>query len=229
MAAMNQRSRPADPLSGTELLLVDASNLVHALARTSGAPPAAALVARIRNLVPATIAIELVFDGPVEPGMGRVRVATGVDVRYSGRQTADEVIVARVGAEAAVGGPLVTGAILVISDDRGLRDLVRARGARTAGASWLGSRLAGSRGPDRGTTGARGSRRTSGDVTARRPDRGQATGQGAPPAASAGRGRDGEGDDREADSPRWRGGRGATVKRGNPRRAGRSARPHGST
>lgn len=216
MAAMNQRSRPADPLSGTELLLVDANNLVHALARISGAPPAAALVARIRSLVPATIAIELVFDGPVEPGMGRVRVATGVDVRYSGRQTADEVIVARVTAEAAAGGPLATGAILVISDDRGLRDLVRARGARTAGASWLGSRLAGSRGPQP----------RPGDGAARRPDRGQATGQGAPPPAGPDRGREGDGDDGDADSPRWRSGRGATVKRGNPRRTGRSARPH---
>jgi len=222
---MSRPARPADPLSGTELLLVDANNLVGALARTAGAPPAAALVARIRNLIPRSVLIELVFDGPVERGMGRARVATGVTVRYSGRQTADETIVGRVRAEAAAGGPLASAAILVISDDRGLRDLVRALGARTAGSSWLASRLGGTRAPwprrAGGTTGSGRSTTLRADPRTAPGDRGQTVGHGTPPPRP-----DVADDDTTA---RWQGGRGATAKRGNPRRAPRRDRPRGSS
>lgn len=192
---MTRPLRPSDPLAGTELLLVDANNLIHALGRIPGAPPAPALVAHLRNLIPTRIAIELVFDGRAERGMRGTRVAAGLEVRYAGPRTADAVIVDRVSAEFGAGGPVATAAILVITDDRGLRDLVHARGARTAGASWLGSRLAGP-----------ASRPPSGPPQRSRP---------AGPIA----------DDDEDGRTSWKSGRGATTKHGNPCRAGRPRRP----
>ncbi len=199
-------ARPADPLGETELLLVDATNLAHVLARASGGSAAVALVARIRSLIPPAVTIELVFDGPPEPGMRGTRIASGVTVRYGGRQSADAVIVERVTAEARNAGPAGAAAILVVTDDRELRDLVRVRGARTAGASWLASRL------DR-------SRLSAPAVGNPRP---------LAPATGSGhdRGRDADGDDDgdEDGRPGWKSGRGATTKRGNPRRAARGAR-----
>ncbi len=214
---MTRPARPNDPLADTELLLIDANNLIHALGQIPGSPPAPALVARIRSLVPTRIAIELIFDGRGERGMRGTRIAHGLSVRYAGARSADAVIVDRVGSEADAGGPVATAAILVVTNDRGLADLVRRRGARTAGASWLASRLAM---PERGS-GASGPRppRSRGDVgagtagtagPAQQPD-------GAPRQPDGGETDDETDDDR----PGWRSGRGATTKRGNPRRAPR--------
>ena len=200
---------PADPLAATELLLVDANNVVHALARVAGAPPAVALVGHLRSLIPARIAIELVFDGPPERGLSRTRIASGLSVRYSGRQTADEVIVARVTAEANSGGPVATAAILVITDDRGLRELVGARGARTAGTSWLASRLSGAR-----SIGSLGTSPAPNPAVSGRGAAGRSPAGASPDDADEDDGR-----------PVWKPGRGATVKRGNPRRNPRARRP----
>ena len=82
MTAMPQPDR--DPLAATRRLLVDGTNLLHALSRTAGAAPAAALIGRLRGAIPAATTIELVFDGPAERGLRNERIASGVVVRYSG-------------------------------------------------------------------------------------------------------------------------------------------------
>ena len=75
-------------------------------------------------------------EGPSERGLVRTRIAHGVSVRYGGRFSADTVIVTlveevglaeggRPGAAAAAAD-----ALLVITDDRGLRYAVGRRGAR---------------------------------------------------------------------------------------------------
>ncbi len=87
-----------DPLAATVRLLVDGTNLLHAMTRTSGAAPPAALVGRLRAVVPAPVAIELFFDGPAEPGLRGERIASGITVRYSGPRTADAVILSAVDA-----------------------------------------------------------------------------------------------------------------------------------
>ncbi|MEK6720164.1 MAG: NYN domain-containing protein [Chloroflexota bacterium] len=212
-ARPSRPSRPADPLAQTELLLVDATNLAHVLARASGGATAVALVARIRSLIPPAVTIELVFDGAAEPGMRGIRIASGVTVRYGGRQSADAVIVERVTAEARNAGPVGAAAILVVTDARELRDLVRVRGARTAGASWLASRL------DRSglaAPAAVGNPRPPAPSTGSGHDRGRGNDDG--------RDVDGEGDGDENARPGWKAGRGATTKRGNPRRKARGAR-----
>ncbi|MEW5991388.1 MAG: hypothetical protein AB1736_08610 [Chloroflexota bacterium] len=147
----------ADPLAGVERVFIDGSNLVHALARGSTGPvaPPSAIVARIRGAFPPSVVVDLVFDGAAAGGV-KGRLATGLRVAYSGRLTADQVIDDGVAAQLAMDGPAGTWGILVVTDDRGLRDAVGAMGARTAGTAWLTGRIgrlatgAHGEGPDRG-------------------------------------------------------------------------------
>jgi hypothetical protein len=197
----------ANPLDGVDRLLVDGTNLLHALARdgraaapggagATGLHPAA-LIGRMRAAIPPAIAIELVFDGAPEPGMRGARIASGVLVRYGGRRTADDLIVALVDeARTATADARGADNILVVTDDHALRSAVRARGAGTAGGAWLVGRLGRTR-LEAPTTGNR------------RPPLGADRDAGSS-CASAG--------------PGWRPGRGATTKRGNPKRAARGGR-----
>jgi hypothetical protein len=189
------RSAP-DPLLGTARLFVDGTNLLHTLGRArggapaDGAPlPAAALVGRLRALVPAATAVTIVLDGMPAPGAIGRRVTSGVEVRYAGSRSADILLhdLAR-----TTPNPELT---LVVTDDIELGRALRRLGARTAHGSWLAGRL------DRQRLVA------------------PAAGRPKPPsaansAAGAGADRDG-GDD---DARRWKPGRGATKKTGNPKR-----------
>lgn len=186
-----------DPLAGVGLLVVDGSNLLHALRAAPSSdggpvPPPAALIGRLRGVVPSAIEIQLVFDGPPERGLGSARIASGLSVRYSGRRTADEAILDTIRNRPA-GGALVEGT-LVVTDDRELIRSVQRLGARAVGTEWLLRRLGRARlsspGPGRST----------------------------PPAVSdAPDAQSGE-DVSEPERRPWRPGRGATSKRGNPRR-----------
>lgn len=132
--------RPRDPLANTNRLIVDGTNLLHAMSRGPDRQPPAALIGRLRAIIPAPIAIELVFDGPPERGLRGERIASGVRVRYAGARSADAVILSLV-EEASLAGPDATSGLLVVTDDRDLRNRLRVRGARTAGADWLIGRL----------------------------------------------------------------------------------------
>jgi hypothetical protein len=189
--------RDRDPLAATDLLVIDGTNLLHALSRTPGAAPPAALVGRLRAIIPPAIGIELVFDGPGELGLRNERIAAGVRVRYAGRRTADAVILTRLDDVRRGDGPEGTNALLVVTDDRELRHAAQLRGARTAGAAWLLGRLDAPR------------------LAA--PSVGNARPSTANPKPVAG-----IGSDPEDDRPRWRPGRGATTKKGNPRKAPRT-------
>lgn len=184
------RSGP-DPLEGTARLFVDGTNLLHALGRArggapaEGAPlPAAAIVGRLRALVPAATAVTIVLDGTPAPGAIGRRVTSGVEVRYAGSRTADVLLhdLAR-----TTPNPELT---LIVTDDIELGRALRALGARTAHGSWLAGRL------DRQRLVA------------------PAAGRPRPPLA----GRAGTGADGDGDTPRWKPGRGATKKTGNPKR-----------
>ena len=52
--------RPRDPLANTSRLIVDGSNLLHALSSGDQPQPPAALIGRLRAIIPAGTAIELV-------------------------------------------------------------------------------------------------------------------------------------------------------------------------
>jgi hypothetical protein len=192
-----------DPLAGTERMLIDGSNLLHALGRGKGGPaPAATLVGRLRAVIPAAVRIEIVFDGPPDRGLHGTRIASGLTVRHSGRYSADSLIDRLVADAIGTGGTAdaahaAGAAILVVTDDIELGRAIRRRGGRTAGAAWLTRRLA------RPVLSA--------------PSIGARRSPGAPPAT-------GQGSD-DDDRPRWRPGRGATRKTGNPRRGRRRGRP----
>jgi len=194
------RSAP-DPLEGTARLFVDGTNLLHALGRArvgapaagaqaEGAPlPAAALVGRLRALVPAATAVTIVLDGMPAPGAIGRRVTSGVDVRYAGSRPADILLH---DLTRTTPNPELT---LVVTDDAELGRALRALGARTAHASWLAGRL------DRQRLSA------------------PAAGRPRPPAGGRGAaGPGGDASDGESDAPRWKPGRGATKKTGNPKR-----------
>ena len=169
-----------DPLAGIGRIVVDGTNLLHALRRGQDAAPQSALVGRLRAAVPAEVAIDVVFDG-VGPGGGVQRAASGVFVRFAGRRPADELILDLVEPDG----------MLVVTDDRELRYRVGARGATTARTAWL----------------------------VRRMERGRlespSTGNRRPPLPHPGGAI--ERDDAAEREP-WKPGRGATTKRGNPKR-----------
>lgn len=132
-----------DPFAGVERVFIDGSNLLHALARGargSEPAPAGAIIGRLRAAFPPSVIVDLVFDGPPSGGVTG-RLATGLRVSYSGRISADRVIDDGVVAQLAADGPAGTWGILVVTDDRGLGDAVRSKGARTAGTAWITGRI----------------------------------------------------------------------------------------
>lgn len=164
--ARRQAAHGGDPLAGVERVLVDGSNLAYALGRSAArrdagpradsatrgdaaaeAPrPNVAVIASVRAAFPPGVRVEVVFDGVGEVGVGRpgrfARAAQNLYVEHAGKQSADRVIEGAVAAQLAADGPAGTWGILVVTDDRELRGLVQAKGARVAGTAWLGSRLA---------------------------------------------------------------------------------------
>jgi hypothetical protein len=197
-----------NPLEGVDRLLVDGTNLLHALARGSGGggragpdrQPPAAVIGRLRGVIPVPTSIVLVFDGPPERGVRGERIAAGVTVQYSGRYSADTILVTLVedATMTADDGTAAADRILVVTDDRDLRVALRRRGARTAGTAWLIGRL-------------EGGRLSSPTIGNARPPR--------PPRID--QPRPGE---KVEEGPRWSPGRGATTKTGNGRRRPRAPR-----
>ncbi len=81
------------------------------------------------------------FDGIGHGVFGRV--AQGMTVRYSGRRTADEVILDLTSEAAMQAGDGGRGrrTVLVVTNDRELRGRLHAKGARTVPLQWLMGRL----------------------------------------------------------------------------------------
>ena len=197
------RSPTANPLAATERLLVDGTNLLHALSRTPTAAPPAALIGRLRGVDPGR-----------DDHRARLRRADrsaacatsgsrpGVTVRYSGRRTADDVIL-----------PMIDDVRLARrrrrhGDAPGRHRRPRpaprrrgsaARGRRARRGCSVGSIAGGSRRRRSAIPRPRRGRRDR--VLRRRPRR----------ALSS------DGDPAETDRRGWKPGRGATTKKGNPK------------
>ena len=124
-------------LEGTTRLVVDGTNVLHALTRSPSPLPAAALIGRLRSIVPPGVAVILVLDGSPEHGLVSRRVASGVEVRYAGRFTADEVILRLAEHDFAAD----SAGLMVVTDDYELAASVRRIGGRTVRNGWLIDRL----------------------------------------------------------------------------------------
>ena len=189
-------------------LLVDGTNLLHAMTRGPGIasrrPP---LIGRLRGAIPTETRITLVFDGPPERSIRGERIAGGLTVQFSGRRRADEDPPRR-SSRTPRPGP------------RRWRRGERPRRNRRSGPAVRRSTSAAAAAP--------ASAWLIGRLDRPRLDR--PSDRQLPPAeAAAGspsRRRRGDGDDATSDDEArpWRPDRGATTKRGNPRRAPKSAR-----
>lgn len=192
------------PFTDTTKLVVDGTNLLYRLGGGAQAAPPAAIIGRLRAAVPEPVQIELVFDGMGHGVFGRL--AQGMFVKYAGRRTADEVILDLASEEQLRGGP-ARGAhhVLVVTNDRALRDLLVAKGARTASLQWLVDRM----GLPVLQSAAPGNRRPT-------------IGAGKPPAGGGGPNPAGRDDD--AARKGWKPGRGATAKTGTAKKVARHKR-----
>lgn len=122
---------PASLLAGTDLLVVDGTNLLHRIG-SGGPAPVAALVGRLRSVIPPAIAIEIVLDGGGHGVTGRI--AERMHVRPSRRRPGDELLLEL----ASAAGPRA----LAVTDDRDLRERLLQAGVRSVPTAWLVARLA---------------------------------------------------------------------------------------
>ena len=123
-------------LDGITRLVVDGTNVLHALRRSPEPLPPAALIGRLRALVPPGVSVTVVLDGSPEHGLVARHVASGVEIRYSGRFTADELI-GRLLEDHRADAP----ATVVVTDDIELGGAIRRLGGRVARTGWLVGRL----------------------------------------------------------------------------------------
>jgi predicted RNA-binding protein with PIN domain len=178
----------ADPFLEATLLIVDGRNALGAMQRTRGPVPEQALLSRLWTVVGPRTRILVVFDGMRDGGAMMPERSSRLGVRWSRYETADDLIVRIVG-DAPAG-------TLVATDDIELGARVRALGARSVRSRQLVDRFA-------------QQRPAAPSVGASRPVK-------PPPGA----GPAGHGKDESAEAARlaWSPGRGATKKKGNPKR-----------
>ena len=190
-------------------MIVDGTNVLYALRRSPAPLPPAALIGRLRAIVPPGVEIVVVLDGSPEHGLVSRQVASGVVVRYAGRWTADEAITGLAEHESAAG----RAGLLVVTDDIELAASIRRAGGRTVRNGWLLDLLGRQRlsAPSAGRPAAPEAPRGQGSA---RPT----PGIGASARSAAGSGPSGDDSDADAGAPRWSPGRGATRKTGNGRR-----------
>ena len=124
-------------------VLIDGRNVQHALARAAGAAnlPTAAVVARLRAAFSPPTEVELILDGHAG-GSPFGRVAPGFHVAFTRGATADFVIGERVTEAFRALGPVGAWSVVVVTDDREVREHARRSGVRVEGTAWLVDRLA---------------------------------------------------------------------------------------
>jgi len=177
-----------------EVLLIDGNNLLHRVAGSVEPGAQRLLLARLRGAIPATLATVLMLDGHADSGTSRSeRVGKGFEIRHSGSVSADDAILRLIDKYP----PADRAEITVVSDDRALTDRARRLGAHTQKLAWLENVM--------GMPGSVGAAIGAGKAPTRQPP----TSRPAPDSAT------------EHDREPWRPGRGATRKRGNPKRRAR--------
>jgi hypothetical protein len=181
-------------------LLVDGDNLLHAIRGSRDDRGVAWLLPRLARWRPAGLRVVVTLDGHAAPGESpRGRVASGIEFRHAGARSADDLIV-----ELLAQQPFADRAgVAVVTRDRGLAERVRRVGGLTRSLDWLVARLddPSASTPGRAAPGAAGN-----------------IGQGRPVP------RDETPDPGDDERTAWKPGRGATRKRGNPRRGAKATR-----
>ncbi len=186
-----------------DVLLIDGDNLLHDVRGSRDEGGVAWLLPRLSGWRPAHLHIIVGLDGHPAPGEASRKKATrGIDFHHSGRRSADDMLIDLLKAQ-----PFALRArTALVTRDRGLQARATRAGGLTRSVDWLMREVTGTRAA--GTHGRTG--------PAPKPT---GIGQGAPPKQppSAPSGPD---DERAA----WQPGRGATKKKGNPRRNAKRSR-----
>jgi predicted RNA-binding protein with PIN domain len=188
-------------LDELELLLIDGDNLLHDIRGARDEGGVAWLLPRLADWRPPSLRILVALDGHPAPGESRrPRAARGIEFQHSGSRSADDLIVFKLESM-----PYAQRArTAVVTRDRGLQQRARTAGALVRSVDWLMQRV--SEVPS-----------VASDST--RPVR---IGQGKPPR---GRHRPAPAADLDDDvRGGWQPGRGATQKKGNPRRTAKRSR-----
>jgi hypothetical protein len=178
------------------LLLIDGDNLLHRLRGGRDDAGLGWLIPRLRATLATGSRAVVMLDGHPDPGQpARREVTPGVEFRHSMRTDADTAIL-----EILAARPFdERAATAVVTDDRALTERTRRAGGMTRRLDWLRRRL------EHPET-------VIDRQQARRPT---GLGQGRAPRAAR--------PNPDPDRAPWRPGRGATRKRGNPRRGERDA------
>jgi len=129
--------------SGVRRILIDGRNVQRALERGSaaGSLPTSVLVAQLRAAFSPPIEVELILDGHAGP-TPTGRIAPGFSVVFGRGVSADHVIAERVAEAFRLLGPVESDSVLVVSDDREVRDHAIRNGVRVQGTAWLAGHLA---------------------------------------------------------------------------------------
>jgi predicted RNA-binding protein with PIN domain len=184
-----------------DLLLIDGDNLLHAVRGSRDQGGVAWLLPRLSSWRPLHLRIVIGLDGHAAPGeASRTRATRGIEFHHSGRRSADDMLIDLLEAQPYD----ARSRTVVVTRDRSLQ----ARAAKAGGASrsveWLMRLVAG--GPRKPVSGPK--------------PKLVGIGQGKPPP----RRHFDPPDPDEGDRPSWEPGRGATSKKGNPKRSPKGSR-----
>ncbi len=182
-------------LDDLDLLLVDGDNLLHDVRGSRDEGGLRWLLPRVRGWRPAHIYIIVGLDGhPPQGEARRSRAVKGIEFHHSGSRSADDMLVDLLKAQPYARRSRTA----IVTRDRGLQDRARRAGGATRSVDWLVQQI--NAGPP-----ASGSKQT----------KPVGIGQGKPPPK---RSYDPP-DPKEAERKAWEPGRGATRKKGNPKRS----------
>jgi hypothetical protein len=186
-----------------ELLLIDGDNLLHAVRGRRDEGGTAWLLPRLARWRPEGLRVVVVLDGHPAPGGPMRQHAFGVEIQHAGSRSADDLIVdilaARPYAERSRSA--------VVTRDRDLRERVTAAKGQVRTTDWL-------------LRGLGSTQRPTGAPDSNAPPVGIGQGRSVRPAPRTPE----DADVGAARQEMWRPGRGATRKKGNPRRGAKARR-----
>ena len=188
-------------VEGLDLLLIDGDNLLHDVRGSRDEGGVAWLLPRLSGWRPDHLRIVVGLDGHAAPGeASRKRATRGIEFHHSGRRSADDMLIDLLMAQPYAGRSRTA----VVTQDRGLQARATRSGGVSRSVDWLMGLVTGH--VDAGTRG-----KTTKPV---------GIGQGkSPPKPKLD-----PADPDTATRDSWQPGRGATRKKGNPKRSPKQSR-----
>ena len=182
-----------------DLLLIDGDNLLHDVRGARDEGGVAWLLPRLSGWRPKHLRIVVGLDGHAAPGeAGRQKATRGIEFHHSGRRSADDLLIDLLKAQPYAKRSRTA----IVTRDRVLQARTRRAGGQTRSVDWLMRQVSG---PSQGS--AKGPSPVG-------------IGQGKPTTKRHYDPYDPE----EQGLPSWQPGRGATRKKGNPKRSPKGSR-----